>query len=108
MDNGGAHLAAPGHVVLKNLNTTYGAGFLVPGNDYPIDIFFCDRRTTMSNVIIKTNMYIKQSTGLDFTTEQTSTGGLQMNICVETSGGGDCASVALGGGGGPDNDPRVR
>ncbi|MBR2058754.1 MAG: fibro-slime domain-containing protein, partial [Fibrobacter sp.] len=96
VDNGGAHLAAPGHVVLKNLNAKYGANFLVPGNDYPIDIFFCDRRRTMTNVIIKTNMYIKQSTGLDFSTQQTSTGGLQMNICVETSGGGDCASVALG------------
>ncbi len=100
VDNGGAHLAAPGHVVLKNLNTTYGAGFLVPGQDYPIDIFFCDRRTTMSNVIIKTNMYIKQSTGLDLTTQQNAAGGLAMDICVETSGGGDCASVALGSGGG--------
>ena len=99
VDNGGAHLAAPGHVVLKNLNTTYGAGFLVPGNDYDLDIFFCDRRTTMTNVIIKTNMYIKQSTGLDFTSKQNASGGLEMNICVETSGGGDCASVALGSGG---------
>ena len=97
IDNGGMHLPAPGHVVLKNLNTTYGAGFLVPGNDYDLDIFVCDRRTTMSNLNIKTNMlYIKQSTGLDLTTQQTSSGGLQMNICVETSGGGDCASVALG------------
>ena len=96
VDNGGAHLAAPGHVVLKNLNTTYGADFLVPGQDYPIDIFFCDRRTTMSNVIIKTNMYIKQSTGLDLTAVQEPSGGLQMNICVEKTGGSDCASVALG------------
>ena len=100
VDNGGAHLAAPGHVVLKNLNTAYGAGFLEPGKDYPIDIFFCDRRTTMSNVIIKTNMYIKQSTGIDFQTEDMGNGGLLMDICVEKSGGGDCASVALGGGGG--------
>ena len=100
VDNGGAHLAAPGHVVLKNLNTKYGAGFLEPGKDYPIDIFFCDRRRTMTNVIIKTNMYIKQSTGLDFSTEQTPSGGLQLDICVEKSGGGDCASVALGTSGG--------
>ena len=99
VDNGGAHLAAPGHVVLKNLNTTYGAGFLVPGKDYPIDIFFCDRRTTMSNVIIKTNMYIKQSTGLDFDTQDNGDAGLKMNICVTSEGGGDCASVALGSGG---------
>lgn len=100
VDNGGAHLAAPGHVKLSNLNTTYGAGFLVPGNDYPLDIFFCDRRTTMSNVIIKTNMYIKQSTGLDFNAEQNADGGLKLDICVETKGGGDCASVALGSSGG--------
>lgn len=100
VDNGGTHLAAPGHVVLKNLNKTYGADFLVPGKDYPIDIFFCDRRTTMSNVIIKTNMYIKQSTGIDFTATQTADGGLEMDICVETSGGGDCAAVALGAAGG--------
>ena len=96
VDNGGAHLATPGHVVLKNLNTTYGAGFLVPGQDYDLDIFFCDRRRTMTNVIIKTNMYIKQSTGLEFSTQKKTDGGLQMNICVSKSGGGDCASVALG------------
>ena len=103
VDNGGTHLAAPGHVVLKNLNTTYGAGFLEPGNDYPIDIFFCDRRTTMSNVIIKTNMYIKQSTGVTLTSKKDAgSGDIAVNICVETSGGGDCASVALGGGTGPE------
>jgi fibro-slime domain-containing protein len=61
LDNGVAHLAAPGHVVLKNLNKTYGKNFLVPGKEYPLDIFFCDRRTTMSNVIIKTNIFIRQT-----------------------------------------------
>ena len=101
VDNGGAHLAAPGHVVLKNLNSKYGSTFLVPGQDYPIDIFFCDRRRTMTNVIIKTNMYIKQATGLDFSAEEKN-GGLQLNICVEKTGGGDCASVALGTAGGAD------
>jgi fibro-slime domain-containing protein len=96
VDNGGAHLPAPGHVVLKNLNTTYGAGFLVPGQDYPIDIFVCDRRTTMSTLNIKTNIYIKQFTGVDLQTEKNADGGLKLNICVERSGGGDCAGVALG------------
>ena len=100
VDNGGAHLAAPGHVVLKNLNTTYGADFLVPGNDYPIDIFFCDRRTTMSNVIIKTNMYIKQSTGIDFKPLDVGNGGLLMDICVEKTGASDCSAIAMGGGAG--------
>lgn len=96
IDNGGAHLPAPGHVVLKNLNTTYGANFLVPGQDYPIDIFVCDRRTPMSNLNIKTNIYLKQTTGIDLATSRNSAGGLVMDFCVENSGGGDCAAVALG------------
>ncbi|MBR4916819.1 MAG: fibro-slime domain-containing protein [Fibrobacter sp.] len=106
VDNGGAHLAAPGHVKLSNLNTTYGAGFLVPGNDYPIDIFFCDRRTTMSNVIIKTNMYIKQSTGVELGGEKSAGGDIKLNICVHTEGGGDCAAVALGGGTGQEKTTK--
>ena len=99
VDNGGAHLAAPGHVVLKNLNTKYGPNFLEPGKDYPIDIFFCDRRTSMSNVIIKTNMYIKQSTGINFTVQPMTEGNKLLNVCVDKIGGSDCASAAMGGGG---------
>lgn len=96
IDNGGAHLPAPGHVMLRNLNTAYGEGFLVPGQDYPIDIFVCDRRTPMSNLNIKTNIYLKQTTGIDLATSRNSAGGLVMDFCVENSGGGDCAAVALG------------
>lgn len=97
VDNGGAHLASPGHVVLKNLNATYGAGFLEEGKDYPIDIFFCDRRTTMSNVIIKTNMYIRQSTGIDYSVKDKSPNGdIIYDICWEETGDGSCAAVALG------------
>ncbi len=102
VDNGGAHLAAPGHVVLKNLNTTYGAGFLVPGQDYSLDIFFCDRRTTMSNVIIKTNMFIKQTSGLNANGKKNSDGTTSYSICYDKSGDGSCASVALGQAGGGD------
>lgn len=100
VDNGGAHLAAPGHVVLKNLNTTYGPNFLVPGQDYALDIFFCDRRTTMSNVIIKTNMFIKQTSGLDASAVKDADGSTRYDICYDKSGDGDCASVALGAVGG--------
>ncbi|MBR2074088.1 MAG: fibro-slime domain-containing protein [Fibrobacter sp.] len=102
VDNGGAHLAAPGHVVLKNLNTTYGAGFLVPGQDYSLDIFFCDRRTTMSNVIIKTNMFIKQTSGLNANGKKNSDGTTSYSVCYDKSGDGSCASVALGQAGGGD------
>ncbi len=98
VDNGGAHLAAPGHVVLKKLNDKYGAGFLQKGKDYDIDIFFCDRRRTMTNVIIKTNMYIKQSSGIYPNPDSTSDGGYRLNICVNKTVGGDCASKALGSG----------
>ena len=106
LDNGGAHLAAPGHVVLKNLNTTYTPGcsgdgcFLVPGKDYALDIFFCDRRTTMSNVIIKTNMFIKQSSGLSATAKDNGDGSVSYGICFDQSGDGSCAAVALGSAGG--------
>ena len=105
VDNGGAHLAAPGHVVLKNLNDKYGANFLVPGKDYPIDIFFCDRRRTMTNVIIKTNMYIKQSVGIYANREITPDGAKHLDICVEKTGGGDCASMVLGMSGDDSQEP---
>ena len=100
LDNGGAHLAAPGHVVLKNLNSTYGPNFLEPGKDYALDIFFCDRRTTMSNVIIKTNMFIKQSSGLSATAKDNGDGSVSYGICFDQSGDGSCAAVALGSAGG--------
>ena len=109
VDNGGTHLAAPGHVQLKQLNTTYGDGFLVPGNDYPLDIFFCDRRTTMSNVIIKTNMFIKQSSGLNANgTKDPATGNVNYSICYQETGDGSCASLAGVGGnsGGSSSEPQ--
>ncbi len=108
VDNGGAHLAAPGHVVLRDLNksTAYGPGFLEPGKDYDIDIFFCDRRRTMTNVIIKTNMYIKQSVGIFANRTLLPEGGKQLEVCVQTNGGGDCASKALGKGAG-DDEPII-
>ena len=99
VDNGGAHLATPGYVVLKNLNKPapagYGANFLVEGKEYSLDIFFCDRRTTQSNVIIKTNMFIRQTSGLS-TTSSTNSGAVTYNVCYDKSGDGSCASVALG------------
>lgn len=107
VDNGGAHLAAPGHVVLKNLNTTYSPGctgedcFLVPGKEYQLDIFFCDRRTTMTNVIIKTNMFIRQTSGVNASSKgKGSDGSVNYEICYDQSGDGSCASVALGQAGG--------
>ncbi len=97
VDNGGAHLAAPGHVVLKNLNAVYGEGFLEKDNTYDLDIFFCDRRTTMSNVIIKTNMYIQQKVAItskktkDYTAANPS-----YELCYKETGDGSCAAAVTG------------
>ena len=51
VDLGGTHLAAPGYVNLDQF--TGASGALQAGTDYEIDIFFCDRRTDMSNVRIR-------------------------------------------------------
>lgn len=108
VDNGGTHLAAPSHVQLKQLNTKYGEGFLVPGTDYSLDIFFCDRRTTMSNVIIKTNMFIKQSTGLNANGSKNTDGSVNYNVCYQETGDGSCGSLAGVGGstGGSSSEPK--
>jgi fibro-slime domain-containing protein len=89
IDLGGAHMAAPGHVELSTLGLT-------EGNEYDIDIFFCDRRTTQSNVRIKTNMYVSQTTGLS--AKDPTGDGEEAELCLVTSGGGSCGA-ALGGGG---------
>jgi len=57
VDLGGNHLAAPGHVILKDMTPA-----LVSGEKYPIDIFFCNRRTTMSDLRISTNIPLIQTT----------------------------------------------
>ena len=56
----------------------------VEGETYDLDIFFCDRRTTMSNVRINTNMYIQQNTGISRTKDTSYVGeGDRYNICYE-------------------------
>jgi len=96
VDVGGAHLATPGHVVLRNLNTTFGEGFLVPGNEYDLDIFFCDRRAPMSNVMIKTNMYIHQKSDITLVRDKSVTGSKSYNVCYTSSGDGSCAGLIAG------------
>lgn len=58
IDLGGVHLDAPGYV---DLDAFEGAsGKLEVGQQYDVDIFACDRRTTMSNFEISTNMFLGQ------------------------------------------------
>ncbi len=96
VDLGGTHLAAPGYVDLNNF--TGLSGKLVDGNTYDLDIFFCDRRTTMSNVRIKTNMYIMQKTAIKATPKKNP---LNMNetiydLCFTVTSDGSCAAAMTG------------
>ena len=56
VDLGGTHLMAPGYVDLD-----YFMKDAKVGSTYDIDIFFCDRRTTMSNMRISTNIFMDQN-----------------------------------------------
>lgn len=96
VDLGGTHLAAPGYVKLDNFVGKSGA--LVEGKTYDIDIFFCDRRTTMSNVRIKTNMYIQQKTGIMLkTSKDPQDPATEVDqVCLIKSGDGGCASRLSG------------
>ena len=95
VDLGGTHLAAPGYVNLDEFKGKNGQK-LQEGVTYDIDVFFCDRRTTMSNVRIKTNMYIQQKTGL--IDKPTKAGATEKHqLCMVTSGSGGCAAQLSGG-----------
>jgi len=102
IDLGGSHLAAPGYVNLDSIGRggrwqSMGTP-LVRGNEYPLDIFFCDRRTNASNIRISTNMYISQETGI-FVEDGSGSERSPAQVCVLKSGsGGNCASL-LGGSG---------
>ena len=98
IDLGGAHMAAPGYVHLDSIGVAgsrwSGGSRLVEGNEYPLDIFFCDRRRTMSNARISTNMYISQENGL-FVKQGDGTN-VPAEVCLKQSKGGTCESL-LGG-----------
>ena len=93
VDLGGTHLAAPGYVDLDKFmpNATVG-------DYYDVDIFFCDRRTTMSNVRIKTNMFIEQTQDIVIKgnidgADLVATGNNTQRVCYTESGEGSCASI---------------
>lgn len=91
VDLGGTHLAAPGYV---NLDTISVPNKLVAGNKYDIDIFFCDRRTTMSNVRIKTNMFFSQKNGLFAKPDAADT--TKNTICMISGSTSSCDALISG------------
>jgi len=94
VDIGGNHNPAPGYVKLDTIKPA-----LVKGAEYPINIFFCDRRNSGSNVRITTNMYFSQNTGL-YVEEGKGSATSPAKLCMETGGGGSCEDLGHGGGGG--------
>lgn len=96
VDNGGTHWSSPGYVELKDF-VDKDKNPLVQGRSYPIDIFFCDRMTTMTNVLIRTNMYITQQSSVEFTAGDVDeeTEYVDYEICYEQlrgSSGNTCGS----------------
>ena len=96
VDLGGTHLAAPGYVDLDNFKGKSGS--MEVGNQYDIDVFFCDRRTTMSNVRIKTNMYIQQKTDIQVKGKKNPQNPAEKvyELCYTKSGDGSCAAATSG------------
>ena len=90
VDLGGTHMAAPASVDLDTFEGEKGA--LVANGEYDIDIFFCDRRTTMSNIRIKTNMYIQQTTGLERKAQKDGS----YKFCYTRVVNGSCENRAMG------------
>lgn len=88
VDNGGAHWSSPGYVELKDF-VDKNKNPLVHGKTYPIDIFFCDRMTNMTNVLIRTNMYITQQSSIDFKAGELdeATDFVDYEICYERIAG---------------------
>jgi len=91
IDLGGIHNPAPAFVDLDTLN-------LIEGETYPIDVFFCERMGTQSNVRVSTNMYITQKS--EFHPEPPNK--IENWMCATVSsgtGGSDCATKISSSGG---------
>lgn len=91
VDLGGTHLAAPGYVVLDNF--VGKSGRLVPGQRYDFDMFFCDRRTTMTNVRVYSNIYFEQRNKVEFKKSvNEADGSTSFEACVIDFHDMDCVS----------------
>ncbi|MDR2595044.1 MAG: fibro-slime domain-containing protein [Fibromonadaceae bacterium] len=88
IDLGGIHMPAPGYVDLDTIKTPVP---LEAGSTYPIDIFFCERMGTQSNVRVSTNMYITQKSTFFSDPARTDNA-----MCAGLASGNDCASKMSG------------
>lgn len=101
VDLGGMHLPAPAYVDLDE----FLKGSAEPGDEMDLDIFACDRRTTMTGVRIKTNMLLRQKTTIAAKESKNAENRDEstFSLCYVRSGDGSCVS-ALSGSGSSENE----
>ena len=81
VDLGGTHLSTPGYVDLDFFMKDAKVDSI-----YDIDVFFCDRRTTMSNMRISTNIYMYQDEEItDLPTSSSSSAKATSNASTKSS-----------------------
>ena len=81
VDLGGTHLSTPGYVDLDFFMKDAKVDAI-----YDIDVFFCDRRTTMSNMRISTNIYMYQDEeSTDLPTSSSSSAKATSNASTKSS-----------------------
>ncbi|MBR4784951.1 MAG: fibro-slime domain-containing protein [Fibrobacter sp.] len=90
IDKGGLNESAPVNLTLKDLNSIYGDNFLVEGRDYPLEVFYCNRRSTAPNFSFAANVFLPSSFGLDIKTQPLNNEGNQLDICYEYTPASNC------------------
>ena len=96
-DLGGIHLSTPGYVDLDKFKG-YDGSLLTVGNQYDLDIFYCDRRTPMAGLRVKTNAYVSRKTAISVKGKKNPTNPAETSyeICFTATGDGSCASALTG------------
>lgn len=103
VDLGGMHMPAPGYVDLDKF--AGASGKLNVGDNYDIDIFFCNRQSGGSNSIrINTNINMVQKVAIEVKKSKNKTNPTKTSyeICYNESGDGSCAAAMAGGSDGND------
>ncbi len=103
VDLGGMHMPAPGYVDLDKF--AGASGKLNVGDNYDIDIFFCNRQSGGSNSIrINTNINMVQKVAIEVNKSKNKTNPTKTSyeICYNESGDGSCAAAMAGGSDGND------
>ena len=95
VDLGGTHIPAPAYVDLDKFEGLNGA--LMVGENYDMDIFFCDRRTAMNGLRIKTNAYTNNEPRIRSTPTKSKKNRTQTNyeICYTVKKEGACEETVV-------------